>query len=200
MFGGIHVRARFGFCLLAIALVGCTYDPISYMTELRQPLDRMLVVGPGDVLIRVDRFRSLENNVGKADIFGRRTNEGYTEVRFSAIESDGTLVLLRNDYVIVTNENAESRLLFQFSSSTTTRNTQSSGNFTQNTFATRTAQKDDFHELIPMEPLQIRLPQGSRSFVFEGYIVSFETVEPTAVTYRLARNPLAFPEPSPNMP
>ena len=194
------MRARFGFCLLAILLTGCTYDPISYMAELRQPLDRMLVVGPGDVLVRVDKFRSLENNVGKADILGRRTNEGYVEVRFAGVDGDGTLVLFRNDYVIVTNENTESRLPFLFSTSTTTRNTQSSGNFTQNTFATRTAQKQDFHELIPMDAIQIRLPQGSRSFVFEGYIVSFEMVEPNAVTYKVARNPLAFPEQPPAMP
>ncbi len=111
--GGLKVRARFGFCLLATVLIGCAYDPISYMAELRQPLDRMLVVGPGDVLVRVDKFRSLINDEGKADIFGRRTNEGYTEMRFGSVESDGTLVLLRNDYVIVTNENTETRPLFR---------------------------------------------------------------------------------------
>ncbi len=44
------------------------------------------------------------------------------------------------------------------------------------------------------------VPQGSRTLVFEGYTVSFETVEPTAVTYRLARNPLALDAQSSNMP
>ena len=194
------MRARFGFCLLATVLIGCAYDPISYMAELRQPLDRMLVVGPGDVLVRVDKFRSLINDEGKADIFGRRTNEGYTEMRFGSVESDGTLVLLRNDYVIVTNENTETRPLFELSSTTVNRNTQDTRDFTQSSFTTRTAQQDAFHTLIPMEAIVIRVPQGSRTLVFEGYTVSFETVEPTAVTYRLARNPLALDAQSSNMP
>lgn len=192
------MRARFVSSLLALVLFGC--GPIEYMAELRQPLDRTLVVGPGDVLVRVDKFRSLENIEGEADIFGRRTNEGYAEVRFGSVESDGTLVLIRNDYVIVTNENTDSRSLVQTSASSTTRSTESPGNFTQNTFATRSVDQEDFHTLIPMEALQIRLPPGSRTFVFEGYTVSFETVEPGAVTYRLVRGPFASGAPSSNMP
>jgi hypothetical protein len=91
----------------AVALAGC--GSIEKTASMQQPMDKALLAGPGDVVLRIDRERSLANVAGKADIWGRKTNEGFTEVRFAGVEPDGQVVLYRKDVEILSNETTLTR-------------------------------------------------------------------------------------------
>src|SRR6266481_3214172 len=88
--GQNHMSTRM-VVVVALALTGCA--PIEHTTTVSQTLDRQMVAGPGDLIVHVDRERNLENVFGASDIWGRKTAEGFSELHFSGIENDGTIVL-----------------------------------------------------------------------------------------------------------
>jgi hypothetical protein len=186
--------------ILACALFVAACAPIQHTVEARQPVNRILTAGPGDILIHVDKQRNLENVFGASDIYGRKTNEGFSEVRFAGMEQDGTVVLFRNELAILTNESTLTRN--PFTTSTTSGNTNVSrlgtslDSDTRSTLETRSntqttttlSRLPDFHTLIPSDAIQIRIPPGSRTFVFEGYTLTILKMEPNILTYSIAAN------------
>ncbi|MDP3738633.1 MAG: hypothetical protein Q8R02_14655 [Hyphomonadaceae bacterium] len=62
------------------------------------------VVSVGDVMLRVDVKESLPNAFGKADIFGRKRNKGFSEIRYMGLGADGKAIFRRRDVDVVTNE------------------------------------------------------------------------------------------------
>ena len=58
----------------------------------------------GDVLVKVTLKDSLPNIFGKADIFGRKRDRGYIEIRFMGMAQDGRAIFRRRTVEILTNE------------------------------------------------------------------------------------------------
>jgi hypothetical protein len=189
------------YCFLILSLLVCSCAPIEHAQLLVQPVDQPLMAGPGDVVARVNKQRNLENLFGNADIYGRKTNEGYAELRYAGLEKDGTIVLFRKDVSIVTNETTMSRSPFSSTfggANTTTTGTMSGSSF-GNTFnasgssnsnttgaAVSVNPVSEFHVVIPADTIGIRLPKGETQFPFEGKIVTIMSVSASQLTYRLS--------------
>lgn len=190
---------RFHALVLCFVISACA--PIEHAQMLVQPLDSPLMAGPGDVVARVNKQRDLENLFGNADIYGRKTNEGYAELRYAGLESDGTIVLYRKDVSIVTNETTMSRS--PFSSSFASANTTSSGTMsgsavgngfsasgsassTTNATALTVKPVSEFHVVIPADTVAIRLPKNATQLPFEGKTVTILSVSPTQLNYRIS--------------
>ena len=60
------------YILAASVFLGAC-STIDHTASVNQSLGKTLIAGPGDLLVRVDRERNLENAFGKADLFGRKT-------------------------------------------------------------------------------------------------------------------------------
>jgi hypothetical protein len=58
----------------------------------------------GDVLVKVTLKDSLPNVFGKADIFGRKRDRGYIEIRYMGLAPDGRAVFRRRNVEVFTNE------------------------------------------------------------------------------------------------
>ncbi len=176
------------FCV-AFVLNACT--PIHHTQMIEQPIGQQLVAGPGDLVIRVNKQRDLKNAFGRADIFGRKTDEGYSELRFAGVETDGTFVFYRRDVDIVTNETTMSRSVSsQNYGSTTTNVTRTSPNSAMATTTgtvTTVNPPSDYHVVVPPETIAIRIPSGSKSFPFENYKVEIVATTPTSFTYYLSQ-------------
>lgn len=96
------------FFALGIAIIsGCS--PVQKSETIRQDTGSTLIAGVGDVVVKVDRYRNLENVFGKADIFGRRTYEGSTEIRYMGVRGDGIAAFARQDVSVHSNETTMSR-------------------------------------------------------------------------------------------
>lgn len=163
-------------------------------------MGQQLLAGPGDLVLKVNKQRDLKNAFGRADLFGRKTDEGYSELRFAGAEADGTVVFYRKDVVIVTNETTMSRtpLTQSFgSATTTTRGTvtgstvggqlSGSGTATSTTSGSVTtiSPHSDYHVVVPPETVPIRIPAGTKAFPFEGGTVEILSATPTALSYRV---------------
>ena len=98
---------------------GCA--AIEHTSYIEQPVGQARIAGIGDVVLRVNKQRNLENISGKADIFGRKTNEGFAELRFAGVEKSGEIVLYRKDVQIISNETTMSRTPIAFNTGQATR-------------------------------------------------------------------------------
>ncbi len=170
--------------------------PIEHQSNLVQPTGTQLHAGPGDVVVRVNKTRNLENAFGASDIFGRSTNEGFTELRFVGLTQDGALIFYRKDVSIQTNETTMSRSGVTQSYSTSQTNL--TGNYAANplggTFqgqaestsvVTTITPADDYHAVLPPDVLGLRLPSGTKELVFEGQKITILSASPTVLIYTI---------------
>lgn len=164
--------------VLLIALA-CGCAPIQHEEKLTSA-STSGVAGVGDLIARVDKERNLQNAFGASDIFGRKTKEGYSELRFAGVDGQGQAVLFRTDTNIETNETTMSRTPF----STTVAQANVNGN-SVNVIGTTIHPTTDYHVIIPAGSVEIAVPKGTTSIPFSGHIINLIAVTPTSLTYRV---------------
>ena len=182
--------------LLLVGISGCA--TIEHSSNAEQPIGKQVIVGIGDVVLYINKQRDLENIFGKASISGRKTNEGFSELRFAGVETNGEVVFYRKDVRIVTNETTMSRTPF----STTTGSSQSTmtgsyygsgnvgtinANASTSYSSTTLSRTSDFHVVVPADTIPIRLPAGETKFPMEGYVVEIIRATPTSLEYRITK-------------
>ena len=183
--------------LVAAALIaGCA--TIKHASNTEQPIGQQTIAGVGDVVLRVNKQRNLENAFGKADIFGRKTNEGFSELRFAGVEKTGEVVLYRKDVRIITNETTMSRTPISATSGSAntnvTGNYYGSGNYGNvnanvrtNYSSTTLTPASDFHVVVPAETIPIRLAPGETKVPMEGYVVEIIKATPSSLEYKITK-------------
>ncbi|MGO8761121.1 MAG: hypothetical protein ACLP2P_04700 [Desulfobaccales bacterium] len=182
---------------LTLSVSACA--TIEHTTKAEQPVGQQLISGVGDVILRINKKRNLENAFGKADVFGRKTNEGYSEIRFAGVEPNGDVVLYRHDVMIMTNETTMSRTL-PFSTSTGSAKSTMSGNYngatntgnlnaaSQANFSSTTiAPATDYHIVIPAGAIPIRVRAGENRVPIEGYLIEIIKATPISLEYRITK-------------
>lgn len=183
--------------LAAAALLGAC-STVDQTSSVNQSLDRTLIAGPGDLLVRVDRERNLENAFGKADIFGRKTKEGFTELRFGGVEASGEVVLLRKDVQIITNETTMSRTPISTTTGRATtsvsgnattygNNTRVQGSGTTNYTSTTLSPTSDFHVVVPSDTVAVRVGPSEKRVPIAGYVVEIVGASRNALEYRITK-------------
>lgn len=84
---------------ISFLLSGC--GSIKHTSSIQQPLDTPLMAGVGDVVVKINKEKSLPNVAGKADLFGRTTPTGTTTVIYRGI-SKGHAIFERRSVDIET--------------------------------------------------------------------------------------------------
>lgn len=182
--------------LTAICISGCA--TIEHTSKAAQPIGKQSIVGIGDVVLRVNKQRNHENIFGKASISGRKTNEGYSELRFAGVEKNGEIVFYRKDVQIITNETTMSRSPFSFtrgsSNTTMTGNYYGAGNVgTVNANANTTSSSttismtSDYHVIVPAGTLPIRLSPEETKIPMEGYIIEIIKATSSSLEYKITK-------------
>jgi hypothetical protein len=166
-----------------LTLAGCS--TIESKTYLAQPANRSLQASVGGVVVHVDRKRDLENVFGKADLYGRKTYEGFSELRFMGVQ-DGQVALRRVDVVVLNDETTMSRGGFMPTSSTS----QTTGTFGNVPFSATTNKWGSTY--IPPRPGNVSVSTPSvidflvpigQPLPFEGYTVTFSGADSVRVSY-----------------
>lgn len=78
-------------------------------TKINRPENREIYSSVGDVLVKVSLRESLPNLFGKPDIFGRKRDRGFVEIRYVGLTDDGRAVFRRRSVDIYSNETTMSR-------------------------------------------------------------------------------------------
>lgn len=97
--------------LLAVSLSLISCGQIESYRSLDQSYNRKLSAPAGGVVLKIRKTRDLPNVFGRADIWGGKVNEGYTELRYLGVMSDGTLLLRLLDLDIHSNEDVFTRYM-----------------------------------------------------------------------------------------
>lgn len=95
--------------LILIILGGCAQIE-SYRT-FDQPTGEQLSAPIGGVMLKIRKTRDLPNVFGRADIWGGKVDEGFTELRYLGMSEDGTISLRLVDQDIVSDENVFTRYM-----------------------------------------------------------------------------------------
>ena len=185
---------KFALFFAAILFSGCA--SIDHTASASQATGVTKVAGPGDLVLRIERERNLENAFGEADIFGRKTKEGFTEVHFAGVESGGEVVFYRKDVQIITNETTMSRTPVATTTGSAStnvagtattygNNTQVRGTANTNYSSTTMLPKSDFHVVVPSDTVAIRLAPGEKRLVVSGYIIEVLDAGTNVLEYRV---------------
>lgn len=185
---------RFIAAFTAIVLSGCA--SIDHTTKAVQATGESKLAGPGDLVLRVERERNLENAFGGADIFGRKTKEGFTELHFAGVEPGGEVVFFRKDVQIHTNETTMSRTPLATTTGSATTNLSGTANTYGNTTringtasthysSTTIMPQTAYHVVVPSGTAAIRLAPGERRLVVSGYVVEVLSASSNALEYRV---------------
>lgn len=172
--------------------------PIQHTTASAQPLETPLLAGIGDVVLRIDKKRNLQNAFGASDIFGRKTNEGFVEIRYAGVERSGEVVLARKDVQIVSNETTMSRTPLSYTAGQATTNAtgtvySSANSATLSGTAKTTYQSatiaplSDFHVVVPSDSMAIRLVPPDNLLPVEGHVIEILRATSTSLQYRIRK-------------
>lgn len=173
--------------LVAVSLSGCaTIESKPYVS---QPVGQALQTGVGGVIVRVDRKRNLENAFGRADLFGRKTYEGYSELRFMGMQN-GNVAIRRVDVAVHNDETTMSRSGIYIPSNSTATTTGMIG--TAPFSATTNVSGPGTY--IPPRPANVSVsapthidflaPIG-QPLPFDGVVVTLMGVTPVSVSYTI---------------
>jgi hypothetical protein len=168
--------------LILTVVTACA--PVEMHEHTAQPVQTLMTAGIGDQVLRIDRSEDLPNAFGRADLFGRKRDAGFTEVRFVGIEN-GKPVFERRDVEIRSNETTMSRSGALIG--TTSASAYSHGNAaTVQGTTTVFGVADDEIMAFPAETRQFQVDWPSeRSFVAGGQTVDIVEVSDGYVRYRL---------------
>jgi len=186
---GVHV-------LILLGVSACA--PVQHTAAPEQTLDSPLLVGIGDVILRINKERNLQNAFGASDIFGRKTSEGFVEVRYAGMEASGEVVLARKDIQVISNETTMSRTPLSYTTGQSTTNVSGnvhrSGNSATLTGTANTTHQtatiaplSDFHVVVPSDSIAIRLTPSDRLLPVEGHIIEILNATSTSLQYRIRR-------------
>lgn len=188
----LFIRHSSFIVLATILAYGCAN--IDHTSKASQLTDKPLFAGVGDLVLSVERQRNLKNAFGKSDIFGRKTTEGYTEIRFAGVEENGTVVLYRKDVSILSNETTMSRTPISRTSGTASTNVtgtastygnqtsvNAAGRTTYNSTTVRPA--EDFHIAVPADTIAIRLDADESHLPISGYLIAITRASRNSLQY-----------------
>lgn len=174
-------------------MAGCAQ--IQHYEQVSKSLSEMHTASIGSELYRISKTRDLPNAFGKADVWGGKVNEGYSELRFMGLTEDGDIIFRLTDIDIESNESVFTRYGISKSTinSNTTANATAYGNSAYGSAQTNTTIS---HYDKPQATIT-KLPPNTVEFVFkpqdkslplDGITVEIVDVQKYSIKYILHKS------------
>jgi hypothetical protein len=147
--------------------------------------NREIYSSVGDVLVKVTLKDSLPNVFGKADIFGRKRDRGFVEIRFMGLAPDGRAVFRRRSVEILTNETTLSPSQSLSRGSTVVQG----GGYGTNIAIVGGSQGGDATvERLPLDTIEFALDlTKNRIVTVDGWQVEIRNTDAGGVTYLVSK-------------
>ena len=176
--------------LITLAFSSFAFSAELPVTEsLEQRLGSQLQTYIGGVIFKIKRTSALPNAFGNADVFGRKVDRGFVELRYLGQTSDGKVKLKITDVETMSNETTMNRTPIHIVSG----NTQAYYNPLTNTVsASSTAfgvsPEKAKNEALPPNNTDFEIELSKNEKVrFGSVAVEFIDMQKTSLTYRLSR-------------
>lgn len=162
-------------------------------SRLVQAPDEDLETNVGGVVFRVDRQSPLPNIIGKPDIFGRKVDRGFVELRFKGLSPDGTLTFELKDVETRSNETTMNRDQAEVTRSTAnvTATGTSTGVISQSTArgtvqSTTVRSQVGTNEMLPPDTTRFTVdPAKRKEFKIGDVTVQLGSADEVSLKYRL---------------
>jgi hypothetical protein len=170
-------------CLISTALALLTMYPNAALakesTSINRPENKETYSSIGDVLVKVGLRESLPNIFGKPDLFGRKRDRGFVEIRYMGMTEDGRAVFRRRSVDLLSNETTMSRTPFYTGSATVTV----TGN-TAHISAYGMGPSQATVEALPPDTVEFALDLSkSRIITVEDRLIEIESADPAGVKF-----------------
>lgn len=169
-----------------LCLLGVSWPQTSLAKQsssIDVPENKELFASVGDTLVKVRLRESLPNTFGGADIFGRKRDRGFVEVRFMGIAADGSAVFRRRSVDIYSNETTMSRSGARYGSA----NIQPYGNGAQISGYSYGGQKSTV-EALPADTIEFALDLSkSRIITIEDRQIEVRKADGGGVTFFITK-------------
>jgi hypothetical protein len=170
---------------LAFALILCPAGAKAKdFTSVNVTENKEIYSSVGDVLLKVTLKDSLPNVFGKADIFGRKRDRGYIEIRFMGIVPDGRAVFRRRTVEILTNETTLSPSQSWPRGPTVVQG----GGYGTNVAIVGSQGGDATVERLPLDTIEFALDLAKNRIVtVEGWQIEIRNADAGGVTYFVSK-------------
>ena len=179
--------------ILTFLVWGCSQ--IQRYENVSKPLDVQQTTVLGSELYRINKTRDLPNAFGKADLWGGKVNEGYSELRFMGLTQDGKIIFRLTDIDIESNESVFTRYGSSHSTlnSNTAANTAAYGNTAYGSAQTNTTIY--YHEKpkatitnLPANSIEFIFDPSEKTLQLDGVTIEIYEVKAYSISYVLHKN------------
>lgn len=175
-----------------LAITGCA--EIKQHEQVSKSLDLLQTTSIGSELYLISKTRDLPNAFGKADVWGGKVNEGYSELRFIGLTNDGEIIFQFTDIDIQSNENVFTR--YGVSRSVATTNTTAnasvygntaSGSAQSNTVISHYEKPKATVTQLPANTVQFLFKPSDKILNLEGISIEIVNVNSYSIQYILSK-------------
>jgi hypothetical protein len=164
----------------SILVVACPNPALAKQkTEINQSVNEELYTSVGDNLVRVTVKEPLPNAFGGSDIFGRKREKGFVEIRFMGIGDDGRATFRRRSVDVVSNETTMSRSQSPIRGSTINQSGSGAN-------AAIIVEGDDGvgMEVLPPNTVEFALDTSKhKTITVENYVIEIQSADPGGVSF-----------------
>lgn len=147
--------------------------------SIDRPENRETYSSIGDTLLKVSLRESLPNAFGAPDLFGRKRDRGFVEIRYMGLTNDGRAVFRRRSVDILSNETTMSRTPFYTGQATVSV----SGN-TAYISGYGTGPASATVEALPPDTIEFALDVSKTpTITVEGWMVQILSADPGGVKF-----------------
>lgn len=153
--------------------------PVAQTTSLNKPVGAQAYASVGDIVIRADASENLPNVFGKADIWGRTKETGFSELRYMGVNKRGQPVFRRRDVDVISNASTMTRTPI----SATTVNAQTNGNNATGT-ALQIRSLQENTQVLPADTVEFVLDLSkSHTVTFRDRVIEVVEANQAGVTF-----------------
>ncbi|MGB1458521.1 hypothetical protein [Spongiibacter marinus] len=176
--------------IISFLLISCA--EIQHYETVSVPLNIPQTTSLGSELYRISRTRDLPNVFGKADIYGGKVNEGYSELRFMGLTDSGSIIFQLTDIDIESNETVFTR--YGRSTSTVNSNTTANisvygntayGSAKTNTTISHYDKPEAIITQLPLNTVRFEFDPNEKLLELDGISVEIIEVKKYSIKYML---------------
>lgn len=168
---------------IAATLLLATPALAKQSSSINQKENVQLYAGVGDNLVRIALKESLPNAFGGSDIFGRKRDRGFVDIRYMGQTPDGRAIFHRKQVDVFSNETTMSRSGMRFGQATvnTYGNSATVSGFSTGAPAASV-------QALPADTIEIALDlAANRTITVDGRQIEIISADASGVSYRIVR-------------
>ena len=181
----MRLNRLFGLLLAVSITAACA--KIEHKQLLAEPVGRDLTVAVGGTIATMNKQKDLPNVFGKADLYGRKVDTGFTKLVYEGPTGGGGIAVAQIDVDVVSNADVFSRMpamAGSYSSASLYGNQNYiSGSGGSNSWAY--APRGEQNIVLPPNARRFTIPRGKTLTLQTGQRIEFISVEPHQLTYRI---------------